>query len=217
VETLTKVLDKDLDRPFAIFGHSVGALLGYAWCLQLVRSGRPLPQHLIVSAYTCPTLKNPILMEMKRAYREAAGLQTLPSVEDVLDPANEMLVNRLVNVAQAGVADMRLGDRFAAATQDVIRAQLVNGVAALQLVDGFDPASIVPLTIPITALHGDRDEQVSLDEMQAWGPLTTSAFTCKSFPGNHVFVDPDQCEADVIQEVIRLLLPDQGKLQNQSI
>jgi surfactin synthase thioesterase subunit len=123
-----------------------------------------------------------------------------------------MLVNRLVNVARAGVVEMRLGDRFAAATQDLIRAQLVNGVAALQLVDGFDPASIVPLTIPITALHGDRDEQVSLDEMQAWGALTTSTFTCKSFPGNHVFVDPDQCEADVIQEVIRLLLPDQGKL-----
>ncbi len=213
VEMLTKVVGDDLEQPFAVFGHSVGALLGYAWCLHLDRAGRKLPQYLMVSAFTCPTMQNSVLVDFKRAYQEACGSQTLPSVDEVTNHANGNLVSGLVKAGQAAIGRMGPGGRFAAATEELFRAQLVNGVAALQLVDGFDPATIAPLLVPIAALHGDTDDQVSIEEMKAWAALTTRSFTCKTFPGNHVFIDPDQCEADVIREVVSLLLPGPGKLK----
>ena len=42
------------DRPYAIFGHSMGALLAWCWAVALERAGRPAPQCLIVSGRVAP-------------------------------------------------------------------------------------------------------------------------------------------------------------------
>jgi surfactin synthase thioesterase subunit len=44
-----------LDRPFALFGHCMGALLAYALLVRLQETGGPLPGRLIVSASLVPS------------------------------------------------------------------------------------------------------------------------------------------------------------------
>lgn len=43
-------------------------------------------------------------------------------------------------------------------------------------------------SIPITVLLAEDDPEASLDEVMAWQELTSSAFTVKSFKGNHFYI-----------------------------
>ena len=65
--------------------------------------------------------------------------------------------------------------------------------------------AIAPLPVPIVALHGRRDAQVSHADMQAWQRLTTEAFTLREFSGDHSFINPEQNEAEVIEYVLSML------------
>ncbi|MEU3610500.1 alpha/beta fold hydrolase [Streptomyces sp. NPDC035033] len=53
VRELAAVLAADLDeRPYAVFGHSMGALLGYRVTVELARQGLPAPALLAVSGWS---------------------------------------------------------------------------------------------------------------------------------------------------------------------
>jgi medium-chain acyl-[acyl-carrier-protein] hydrolase len=54
VEALAAALPPALDRPFAFFGHSMGALVAFELAHRLRRDGRPGPRHLFVSGRTAP-------------------------------------------------------------------------------------------------------------------------------------------------------------------
>jgi surfactin synthase thioesterase subunit len=57
------------------------------------------------------------------------------------------------------------------------------------------------LTCPITALTGDADPQVTLDEAGAWREHTDGAFGLRVFPGGHFYLSSQQAEvASVILE-----------------
>ena len=54
VNALADALDGALDRPFALFGHSMGGLVAYELARTLRRRARPQPAHLLVSAAAAP-------------------------------------------------------------------------------------------------------------------------------------------------------------------
>jgi medium-chain acyl-[acyl-carrier-protein] hydrolase len=54
IEALAPVLAPQLDRPFAVFGHSMGALIGFELCRHLRRQGQPMPIGLFVSGRQAP-------------------------------------------------------------------------------------------------------------------------------------------------------------------
>ncbi|NJK64558.1 MAG: thioesterase [Synechococcaceae cyanobacterium SM2_3_1] len=59
VSVLSSELDPYLDRPFILFGHSLGALASFELIRALRRQGLPLPQVLVVSGQGAPQLPNP--------------------------------------------------------------------------------------------------------------------------------------------------------------
>jgi len=59
VAGLLPELRPHLDVPFAIFGHSMGAVIATELCAALVREGGPLPLHLFVSGRRAPHLADP--------------------------------------------------------------------------------------------------------------------------------------------------------------
>ena len=54
IEALAAAIDPYLDRPFAFFGHSMGAAIAFELARELRRRGRPLPSILIASAARAP-------------------------------------------------------------------------------------------------------------------------------------------------------------------
>jgi surfactin synthase thioesterase subunit len=56
VAALADTLEAHLDRRYAIFGHSMGALIGFELARELRRRGLALPVHLFLASYCAPQL-----------------------------------------------------------------------------------------------------------------------------------------------------------------
>lgn len=62
LDALTEVLRPELDRPFAFFGHSMGAAIAYKLAHRWLRDLGETPEHLLVSGrrpLTLPRLRGP--------------------------------------------------------------------------------------------------------------------------------------------------------------
>ena len=78
VENVANGIDALLDTPYALFGHSMGALAAFELCRELRRRGRPGPTHLMVSGYGPPTPAAPG-SRASSARRLGSGGRTAPS------------------------------------------------------------------------------------------------------------------------------------------
>ena len=58
VDALTSAIRDTLTKPFAFFGHSMGALVAFEVGRALRRQGLPLPQTIVVSGRRAPTIPN---------------------------------------------------------------------------------------------------------------------------------------------------------------
>jgi surfactin synthase thioesterase subunit len=149
-----------LDRPFALFGHSVGALLAFELSHRLAATGGPEPQHLIVSGMGAPHIPysgTPIHDlpdgEFIAALRALNG--TPPEVL-----ANDALLDCFLDLLRA---DFRLGETYRC-------------------------DRIVRLRHPITAFGGVHDECFPREDVEAWQHHTDARCVVRWLPGDHFFI-----------------------------
>jgi medium-chain acyl-[acyl-carrier-protein] hydrolase len=153
-----------LHQPFALFGHSFGALVAFELARWLRARGAPLPQRLIVSGHRAPQLPS--------RRRALSGLTERELVDELRDlegtpPAlldNPELLELVLPVLRAD---------FAAC-------------------DHYQYADAAPLALPISAFGGASDPAVDETELEAWRAQTTAALTPRMVPGNHFFIHDHQ-------------------------
>lgn len=160
VQGLTDVIHPYLDRPFALFGHSMGALISFELARQLRREHALLPDYLFVSAHRAPQLAD-----------FDGHLHTL-SDQDLL----EQLVS-LNGTPRAILEEPELMSLIL----PIIRADF-----ALIETYTYQPES--PLTCPIAAFGGLQDAIVSQSQVEAWHEQTVNAFALHLLPGDHFFL-----------------------------
>lgn len=165
------------ERPFALFGHSNGALMAFELARTLRRAGGPLPLHLFVSGRPAPQLplkERPVhALPHDDFVAELRRLEGTP--EEVLQHAE--LLELIVPLLRA---DFSLGETY-----------------------GFAPEA--PLEVPLSAYGGARDAEVAEADVEAWREQAAGEFRCRIFPGGHFFVNEDR-EA-VVAEVAADLRP----------
>lgn len=160
VKAIAEAIEGELDKPFIIFGHSLGALVGFELTKLLRRKGLPLPLLLAVSGHAAPhtSSQNPILHEMS----DTELVQTLRKYngtpEEVL--SNSELLGLFLPTIRA---DFK-----------VLETHL------------YKPEP--PLDLPISAFAGHQDPRVALEELKAWRFQTSSKFTSRVFSGGHFFI-----------------------------
>ncbi|KYF72840.1 gramicidin dehydrogenase [Sorangium cellulosum] len=159
VQALATALDGWLAKPFAFYGHSLGALVSFELARELRRRGAPLPRHLFVSARRAPHL--PI----------AAPLHGL-SDDDFL-----AWLRRMGGTPEEVLRDPDLLALFL----PVLRADV-----AVNEAEPFVPGP--PLDCPMSAFGGADDERASPAEMEAWREHTRGPFRTEVFPGGHFFL-----------------------------
>ncbi|MFI6066608.1 thioesterase II family protein [Micromonospora sp. NPDC051227] len=149
-----------LDEPFALFGHSMGALVAYEFARRLAARGRPAPAHVFVSARPGPHLPRPW-----------PGAHLLPD-DKFIDRIREM----------GGTPAQVLGDaRLMRLVLPVLRADFAVN-------DEYVHRPGPLLSCPVTALGGLDDPQAPPSALTAWQRHTSGPFRLRLFSGGHFYL-----------------------------
>lgn len=171
VDALMDGLRPELDRPFAFFGHSMGAIIAYGLTRRLLETGARGPSHLFVSARVAAHLvpREEPIHKMDRP-RFIAALKDLGGTPpEVLD--HEELMEMV---------------------EPLLRADL-------ELNEGYQHREGTPFECPITAFCGAQDKEAGEEQMRRWEEMTTGAFRFHLFPQGHFFLD--QARDELIAEI----------------
>ncbi len=147
-----------VQRPYALFGHSMGALLAFELC-RIIRHGQVAPPvHLFVSGHEAPRFP-----EKRRSHLADDAL--IEEIRHLKGTPREVLENReLMSLLMP-----TLRADFAVCESYVFRDE-------------------APLAYPVTAFGGTDDPWASTEQFEAWRGCTRSSFSLRMFPGDHFFL-----------------------------
>jgi medium-chain acyl-[acyl-carrier-protein] hydrolase len=161
VEAITDVIEAHQDsRPFAFFGHSLGAFLAFETARRLRQRQRPLPALLTISSTPGPQLET----LAQRTYELFA--ETKMSPIELLTPMSDK------TLADAGLMAAVLPPFFAG--------------ALVLFKYRYHPEP--PLDLRLTLCGGKNDPLVSVDALSAWKEQTTREPRLHVHPGNHFYL-----------------------------
>ncbi|MFF3488530.1 thioesterase II family protein [Streptomyces sp. NPDC002701] len=147
-------------RPYALFGHSMGALVAFETARVLARDGLPAPRRLFLSGRGAPLPRSggahgrlyddaEVLAEVRRLGGTDQAMLENPEILEMVLPALRADYRAL------GTYDWRGGEQLPTAT---------------------------------TVLIGDCDPMVTVQEARAWREHTSGDFVLKVFPGGHFYL-----------------------------
>jgi medium-chain acyl-[acyl-carrier-protein] hydrolase len=160
VRAIGEVLPSCLDRPFAFFGHSMGALLAFALARQLRARGLPQPRTLFVSGHRAPHLPD--------ALAPMAGLSDEAFIEAL----------RAFHGTPSEVLEQ----------PDLMRVLLPAIRADFEACRSFAYEPAPPLSCPVIVLGGNEDPESAGDLLDAWSRHTIAKTLVQRFPGDHFFI-----------------------------
>ena len=163
VGALAEAIRPHLDKPFAFFGHSMGAMIGLELARLLRREHGPQPAHLFVSGRRAPQWPE----DSRRTY-------DLPEDEFVEE------LRRLSGTPREVLEHPELMQLMI----PLLRADFA-------VCQTYEYVPEPPLSCPITVFGGVEDE-TGHEQLEPWREQTTSAFELRMFPGNHFFIHEAQ-------------------------
>lgn len=160
VESLSHALLPLLDRPFAFFGHSMGAMISFELARYLRRNHCLEPAHLFVSGRRAPHLPS-----------------TEPPTYNLPDGEFLEEVRRLNGTPEElfeypGLMELLCG---------VLRADF-------EVTQTYIHKEEAPLSCPITVFGGLQDHWITREQQEAWREQTLSSFSLNMLPGDHFFL-----------------------------
>jgi medium-chain acyl-[acyl-carrier-protein] hydrolase len=160
VEAVAVALAPDLSLPFAVFGHSMGALVGFELARLLRARGLPAPVHLFVSGCAAP-----------QVFAVESQVHDLPEAELILE------LRRLSGTPDAVLHDPELMQLLLPALR-----------ADFRVCATYEYREQPPLALPVTAFGGEGDPEVSPADLRGWASQTTGRFGLRMFEGGHFFL-----------------------------
>ena len=153
-----------LDKPFAFFGHSMGALISFELARLLREEQSVEPTALFISGRGAPQLESedPITYDM---------------------PEDEFISElRRLNGTPREVLEH----------PELLQLMMPILRSDFELCQTYTYTNAPPLNCPIFAFGGLQDEDVPRENLEAWRDQTTSALTVRMFPGDHFFLHSSQ-------------------------
>ena len=147
-----------LDRPFALFGHSMGATVAFEVARRLTARSRE-PMHLFVSGRRAPSR----LRDEDVHRRDDAGI--------------------IAEMRSLSGTDTRVFDE-----EDLLRAVLPIVRNDYKAAETYVYTEGEPLRCPVTVFTGHDDPKVSVDEADAWRGHTSGPAKLHVYDGGHFFL-----------------------------
>ncbi|HEX5402929.1 MAG TPA: thioesterase domain-containing protein [Pseudonocardiaceae bacterium] len=146
--------------PYALFGHSTGALCSFELIRELRRLGGPLPVHLFVAGRPAPQLP------MQRTRLSGLAADELATA-----------LRRLGGTPEEVLAD-----------HDVLRRIQPLLVADFSVNEAYSHRTESPLDVPITAFTATNDAGADPPKVAAWAEQTSAGFQLRTLVGGHFAV-----------------------------
>lgn len=164
VAALGQALVPLLDKPFAFFGHSMGALVGFELARHLRRQSGVQPVRLFVSAARAPQIQS--------RHRQVHAL-----------PEDEFLAElRRLNGTPGEVLEHA----------ELMQIMLPILRADFSVYETYAYSPEPPLNSNIFGFGGLHDHRVSCGDLEAWREQTSASFSLRMFPGDHFFLNTTQ-------------------------
>jgi len=148
------------DRPFFLFGHSMGALIAFELAHELRRLGLPEPSGLFLSG--------------RRPPHRPVGRDPLYDLPD------DVFVERLRKLGGTPPEVFEYAE--------LLELLLPTLRADFEACDTYRPLARSPLDLPIHVFGGRDDADVPPDELIEWNLHTTGTVSVTVFPGGHFYV-----------------------------
>lgn len=162
VHVVADVVEREIDRPFAFFGHSLGALLGFE-VVRLLRAQVGLePWALFVAGLRAPQLPTNYVR-----------------IADLPDPEFIAALNERHEGVPAGALD----------NHELMDLVLPTLKTDYRMFERYEYTTGSPLTCPISVFGGSHDAFVPRKDLECWREQTTSTVTIRMLPGGHFFVN----------------------------
>ncbi len=164
IEAITDELRPRLDRPYALLGHSFGALVAFEVAKRFHQTGAIAPVRLFVSAARAPHI-----------------LPREPAIHALAD--SEFLAEL---VGYGGVPEEILNN------PELLSLMLPIVRHDFRLFEQYQYPGDRPLPVPISAFGGLQDKKVLAPDVLAWSRHTTKSFRVQFFAGDHFFLNDQQ-------------------------
>ncbi|MEM9726889.1 MAG: alpha/beta fold hydrolase, partial [Pseudomonadota bacterium] len=178
VAALLAALGPYLDRPIALFGHSVGAAIAVAAAQALEAGGRAALLRVFASGHAAPT----------QSPRPGAANATMAhlATDDAL---------------WAQVAELGLTAELAAADAALREIALPAIRADFKISELWRPDATPPLRAPLSVLAGADDPIAPAASMAGWDAFASAPVERLIFPGGHFFTQ--SARDDVLDALAR--------------
>jgi medium-chain acyl-[acyl-carrier-protein] hydrolase len=180
LEALRGALRPQIDRPFAFFGHSMGALVAFELARALQSDRAAAPAHLLLSGRRPPHIPE-----------AEAPLHALPDDEFIAS----------INRRYGGIPDEILRER------DLLALLLPGLRADMTLIEThrFEPGAL--LDCPLTAFGGSADTRAAREQLDQWRLHTRGPARVRMFDGGHFYLHDDIRRRALIDDVALALAP----------
>lgn len=166
VKALKEELKPYMDRPFAFFGYSMGAVIAFELTRTLRNEFYPQPVQLFVAARRSPDW--PATEE--RDY-DLPDAELIARLRELNGTPKELLDN-----------------------PEAMEVLLPLVRADFEIVQTYEYRPQPPLQVPIDAFVGSEDVDTPPEHMEGWGRHTKSEFSLTVIPGDHFFLHHAQTQ-----------------------
>lgn len=158
-------LAAQLDGPYALFGHSLGAVIAFELAHGLLDRGGPAPAILFASGAEAPAVRDG--SKWRLPLNDHALMQELRNLRGTPDEAlsNAELMRSALPVLRADF--------------------LMCGAYA------YRPRRPLPCPVHV---FGGADDETKREALEAWRQETSASFTLEILPGHHFFIHTEQAE-----------------------
>lgn len=164
IQELAQAIRPYDDAPFAVFGHSLGALLAFELARQFRREQRPRPLKLYVSGRTAPQIP-----DKHQPIHDLPDSEFLEKLRRYNGTPEEVLHN-----------------------PEIMELLLPALRSDFAVHESYKYKEEAPLECPIASFGGAQDPHTNRNQLNAWQIQTLNPLSTHVLPGDHFFIQTER-------------------------